>query len=153
MAGTVTSRDGMSTLVLVLSPEDINAIKCFASLGLNTTTFLSIDSSAVTDLAIRPNPVATLPPESAIPVVTYEADTTGPILLDFTLDINMDFLTLTFNEVVRKSSLNFTNVVLYPTNSSENQNDFAMALTEGSFLQPDCFITTDVRHGTFGIVA
>jgi len=59
MAGTVTSRDGMSTLVLVLSPEDINAIKGFASLGLNTTTFLSIDSSAVTDLATRPNPVAT----------------------------------------------------------------------------------------------
>lgn len=136
--GSVASQGDMSTVLLQLLPQDINSIKAFPVLATNlTTTFLSVGSTAVMDLATTPNSVVPISPTLALPADAYTRDAIGPVLLDFILDINIDLLILTFSEPVRKSSLNFTNIVLYSTNSSDNAEDFPFALTTGSFLNPE----------------
>ena len=131
----VSTRDDMSTLILELSEHDINAIKRFSNLATSSeSTYLSINSNTITDLATRPNSVRPTVAGLEVRVTSFMNDVSPPNLLSFTFDINLDHLVLTFDEPVNKSSLMFSRVVLYSTNSSNNINDFSVSLSSGSFL-------------------
>ena len=59
----------------------------------------------------------------------YVRDTTGPILENFDLDMSNETLTLYFDETVRASSLNVTQITLHSDNT---MNGSIYALTNSS---------------------
>ena len=98
---------------------DLNAIKYRTELATSmNNTFLSITNSTVVDLS--DNPVTAIPTQSAEPVSNYTADTTGPSLVNFTLDMNTTTLTLVFDEVVDSSSLNVSEIRIQHDNLSSS---------------------------------
>ena len=96
-----SSMDADSRVVtIMLGFTDLNAIKYRSSLATSENdTYVSITDSLVLDQA--GNPVES----TVIPVRIVTLDTTSPILVNFTLDMNSAILILTFNETVNASSL------------------------------------------------
>ena len=69
---------------------------------------------------------------SGFATMNYTKDTTPPELLEYTLNLEQDHLTLTFDEPVRTSTFNFTAITLI-SNCSGGSN---FTLTGGSFVPP-----------------
>ena len=95
-----------ATIVIDINREDLNQIKFLTELALDSdSTFLSLTESTITDT--NSNPVRPIPSFDALQVSTYIADTTGPNLESFELNLTSEILTLHFDETVNVSSLEF----------------------------------------------
>ena len=105
-----TSRDN-TTIDIILSEEDLNAIKFLTELAQDeNSTFLSILMPAVTDM--NSNDVFGIPPNDSLMVSTYFRDETGPVLRTFDLNLTAETLTLHFDETVNISSIDYTGLTL-----------------------------------------
>ena len=124
--GNAYSLDAI-TIMVNLSLEDANVIKARDFATSEDNTYLTIAAAAVYDLASPANPIATLTPGQQVD--NYTQDSTPPMLRGFTLDLQGDELTLTFNEPVRVSSFNFTGITI-KSNCTGGSN---FTLTDGSF--------------------
>ncbi|KAL5489587.1 hypothetical protein EMCRGX_G018697 [Ephydatia muelleri] len=137
--GTILVTNGSKTLILTLAPADIIAVKMLSQLASSqTTTFLSMDASVVSDLATLPNQVTPIPAASARAVSSYTPDMTKPVFIQFTMDLNADQLVLSFNEPVRKSSLNFSGVHI-------GDGSTTIPLSNGTIIDPSSNLATVVK--------
>ena len=93
-----------------LSPEDVEGIKSSQYFKSVNSTFLSISSSAASDVAFYPKSILAIPSDNATQVRNFTADLDGPLLLFFTLDYTSNQLLLTFNEPVLPTSFNFSGI-------------------------------------------
>jgi len=72
-----------------------------------------MESVAISDIAVRyPNPVVAIPNVEAMQVFVYVPDTTKPYLVNFTVDLSTESITLNFSEPVRPSTLDVTQITL-----------------------------------------
>ena len=118
--GTTVSSDD-PVIIVQLDPYDLNVLKGSVFAKDSNSTFLAIESTTITDNAFTPNDIIPISTESAIPTSNYTADTTSPVLLEYTLDMDSDILILTFNEPINHTSVDCTNITLYNTTSSTQQ--------------------------------
>ena len=119
--GTLASKQAGITITLVLSEEDLNALKLDTGLGTREdNTFLSFTSSAVSDSAS--NPVIPIPVTNAHPAADVGEDSVPPVLRSFSLDLDRRTLSLTFDEPILVGSFSFVGVTLQDHASSPTQS-------------------------------
>ena len=100
-----------SGALIRLSRNDLNAIKRFTNLGTESrNSFLSFSARFISDMS--GNRVVPIPSSMAVPVESFTADTTPPLVLDFSINITSGVLSLTFDETVNISSFDFTGLTL-----------------------------------------
>ena len=142
-APQVTSADDYHTLTggsvslvdplnirIVLDPSDANAIKAATFATGRADTYLVIANNSIFDLALNMNGIVS--EGDGTQVRQYTNDTTGPTLEGFALDLERDVLTLTFNEPVEVSTLNFTGITV----RSNCTAGTSFTLTAGEFIPP-----------------
>jgi len=96
------------SLSITLSLADLNELKRIPGLCTAAeTTFVIISSSALVDM--NNNSVIAVASHST---ADYTADGTSPTLVSFALDMNVNFLTMSFSETVNASSLRSTEITL-----------------------------------------
>ena len=74
----------------------------------------------------------------------YTLDNTNPSIVEFVFDINSDSVILTFDEPVRKSTLQLTSIQMFSTNSSTNAGDFGITLSGGEIVDSSTELCTVV---------
>ena len=91
----------------------MNSLKAsvFAT-GVNDT-YLALDSSTITDTAFTPNKVTAIGTSVAIQAQEYTADVVNPEIFAYTLNLNNDQLTLTFNEPVDPNTADCTLITIH----------------------------------------
>ena len=128
-SGSVLSDDG-PFLEVILSRQDLNELKRLEIAYEPWRTYLTMESTAVMDIEGH----SVIPFDNAVDArrikdENYVRDTTGPILENFDLDMSNETLTLYFDETVRASSLNVTQITLHSDNT---MNGSIYALTNSS---------------------
>ena len=125
--GIVFSIDAV-TLMVNLSVADANAIKAATFATSSNDTYITVAANSVVDLAATPvpNDAVTL----GIRVLNYSADFTPPEITRFNLDLQLDQITLVFNEPIRTSTFNFTGIIV----KSNCSGGIAYTLTGGTFV-------------------
>lgn len=105
-SSTQTFSPNNYSLLVNISRNDLNAIKYLLNLAKDANdTFLSIISLAIADMSA--NRVVAILNSSALPVLAYVPDVTGPVLQSFDLDLNVGVLTFHFDETVNVTSMMF----------------------------------------------
>ncbi|KAL5489590.1 hypothetical protein EMCRGX_G018700 [Ephydatia muelleri] len=130
-------------VILNLTASDVTALRSSSYYKSRNTTYLSVASSAVRDLSFYYNLLVPIYPYNALPVQNFTADTSGPLLLDFSLDYNANQLVLTFNEPVLPQTINFTQISV----SSQPASGITYSLTGGTVqnaVGPGLGVTTVV---------
>lgn len=116
-----------ATIAIFLGSSDLNDIKKLTDLASDFfNTYISHSNLTVIDtngIAVVP-----IPPDDAIPVAGFVADTNPPSLMAFSLNTNVGYLTFTFNETVNVSSLHTTAITLHGDNLEDS-----VTLTNSSF--------------------
>ena len=98
-------------LTVFIGSADLNAVKrIFELANALSSTFLTIDDGGISDMVGLP--VRPVEPDSALPAGAYAADTVGPELLSFGLNLTSELLVLTFDETVNVDSFSVARVVL-----------------------------------------
>lgn len=106
IAGSTTASQDNPVVRLVLSFDDLNSLKLNRLLATShNNTFLSLSTSAVSDMA--GNPVVEV--TSRLPLLLQESeftsDTTLPELVSWNLDMNSGVINMTFTEAVDSATL------------------------------------------------
>ena len=124
--GSTTDPDGTS-ITIDLLPDDINALKASAFAKSEGDTYISLSSNTITDTAFTPLSVVEVPTDMAIQVSEYIEDSTPPLFIDFTLNLDEDKLVLTFNEPVDPRTTDCLSITL--TNSTTASNITTVPIT------------------------
>ena len=111
---------------ITLSAVDLRKIKASAFAKDENTTYISIRSSVIKDMAFDANPVSAVA-SLALLSDNYVAGATAPTLKSFSLDLSTNQLLLTFDEPIDESSLNFSKFQLHTVSKS-----FSLTLTKRS---------------------
>ena len=107
---------GDTTLTLELSRLDMSALQSMINLTISeSTSYAIVVVGAVAD--VNGNTAVTIDKDEAVPVMEFINDTTNPMLLSFDLDLNDNFLILSFSEAVNPATFNASGVTL-----TNNQN-------------------------------
>ena len=107
------------TIILDLSDYDLNNIKRFYNLAIDTeTTYISFPETLIIDTSY--NPIVPISHADAKQVRDYTADIIPPVLLNYSLSFDTDTIVFTFSETVNVDSFNLSNVFirgqsLYPS--------------------------------------
>ena len=112
--GVVTAEDnstGNVTLTLKLSRLDMSALQSMVNLTISEfTSYARTLSGAVVD--VNGNTAVTIDKDEAVPITDFTNDTANPTLLSFDLDLNDNFLILSFSEAVIPETLNTSGIIL-----------------------------------------
>ena len=109
--GILISQASKATLEVIISLEDLNAVKALLDLATSTAnTFLSFTSNITKDYAF--NEAEPIVSSNAVPVSSFIPDTTPPLLIDFSLDMNTGELMLVYDEAIDASSFDSTLITL-----------------------------------------
>ena len=122
--------DDAPTVVVLLSNNDLNVFKTLNIGRTDMTAWISLRNGTVFDIVGQP----VLPVENGVntlPVEGYSPDITPPMLVDFSLDLTAETLTLTFNETVDTQTLNVTHITL-TADRNITDDEFSYSLTESS---------------------
>ena len=124
--------DDSRVATVMLGFRDLNAIKYRYELATSRNdTYISITEAAVLDL--NNNPVVAIPQSEGLQVRVVTPDTTSPVLVNFTLDLNTTTLILTFNETVNSSSLMVDQIAIQnDETSSSDYHSSPRFLTPGT---------------------
>jgi hypothetical protein len=118
--GTTSSSDGR-VIIIDLLYADTNRIRATEMIGTSeSNTFISITSDLINDAVQRePNPVIPIGPDEALPIMAggLRADMTPPNLVMFSLDLDFDLISLSFDEPVRVSSVEYEGITLISSQS------------------------------------
>jgi hypothetical protein len=113
---TLTGSDSSSAnngrvVSVVMTTGDVNAIKALSGLVRDqATSNVAVSSSMIADMA--GNNVVAIAVTSAVGVSSFTADTTSPTLVEFSADMTLGLLKMTFDETVDSSSFVTTSVQL-----------------------------------------
>ncbi len=127
LTGHMTSTDDSTTPSIQLIPVDQYALKLNSDLVTSiNSTYLLLGMGAFFDMT-QQNMIE----ESMYPLqaANYTADTSPPILLSFSVDMNHGVLSLMFNEPVNVSSINYNHFILQSDNDPVSTSD--LSLTSG----------------------
>ena len=116
--GTTSSADG-TVIVVKLDNADVNALKASYFAKDRSNTYIAITARTITDTAFTPNDIIPIVTDNALQVSNYTNDTTDPEFTRFTLDMDSDILTLTFNEPVLFSNIDCSSITLYNSTGAE----------------------------------
>ena len=120
-SGTVTESSDNTTIVINLSQYDLNQVKFFTELAQDeNSTFLSITDQMITDMNL--NNVNGITFTDSLMVSTYIRDETAPLLRTFDLNLTSETLTLHFDETVNISSIVYSGLTLFSSNTSSSVN-------------------------------
>ena len=109
LTGGEILHDNSPMVHIQLDYHDLNQIKLDTDLATGSSnTVINLSDDAVNDLALIANP--SFASVLALDVANYYPDTIGPMLLDFSVDLNSEILTLNFDEPVNASSLDATGI-------------------------------------------
>ena len=101
--GILISHASKATLEVIISVEDLNAVKARLDLATSAAnTFLSFTSNITRDYAF--NEAKRIASSNAVAVSTLISDTTSPTLISFSLDMNTGQLMLVYDETIDASS-------------------------------------------------
>ena len=128
--GRVLSDNG-PVVVLQLSNDDLNVLKTRNIGRTNISTWITLTNGTVMDIIGQP----VIPNENgvnSISVQDYSPDVTPPMLVDFSIDLTAETLTLTFNESVDTQTLNVTYLTL-TAGRNITDDELSYTLTESSF--------------------
>ena len=135
LSGGLVNTEGFSDFIdVTLFQEDLDVLKANGMFGGNDTTFLSLLQGGVYDIA--GNPSEAVPRTPATPVSDHMIDVLPPELISFDLDMNTGLLSISFDEVVRVSSVVVSGFVLYSSPSSSvsyTLDSSSMVNTTGNF--------------------
>ena len=108
---TLTESDNSTVVSILIGEVDSNRIKFLTQLATEMyTTFISITRYAISDM--NSNKVTPILITSPLQVSIFYPDTLSPVLREFSLDMNMRTLTLTFDETVNLYSTNTALIIL-----------------------------------------
>ena len=108
--GDVLTTMDSTTVTIKLLKHDLDVLKA-VSIGTNVaTTFLSVTSDLVLDM--NNNNLVFISDTNAKMAQNFINDTTRPFLVDYSIDLNVGILTLTFSEAVDTATLNLTQLTL-----------------------------------------
>ena len=108
--GDVLTTTDSTTVTVKLLKRDLDVLKA-APIGTSvTTTFLSFTSDLVLDM--NSNTLVSISDMSAKMAQDFTNDTTRPFLEDYSIDLNMGTLTLTFSETIDTATLNLIQLTL-----------------------------------------
>ena len=109
---TIGSPSGFEPVVIVhIQPLDLNEIKRLTMLATSTeTTYISITMHLIRDT--KENYVVPIPVSEPLQVTIYTADQNRPALVYYSLDLDSDILSLTFNETVAGNTFDDYQIVL-----------------------------------------
>ena len=116
-SSTVMASSGQ-VITIKLSSEDANMLKNSTIARNESTTFLSLSSSVAKDLALDGNPVEMIDSTDGING-TLIPDITPPSLSRYTIDINENTLTFSFDETINTQEIDFTGIRLLSTLTGE----------------------------------
>ena len=141
----VTSEDS-KFLTIQLSEKDSNAIKEIDGLLTSISdTFVVIDREALMDM--NRNELKEIFPTDAEAVTAYEPDSNPPMLRNFTIDMDSGHLVLYFNETVRESTLDITQLTFHDEDFEVNYTlTVALSLTDSSSTLNISFSAFDLNE-------
>ncbi|KAL5489578.1 hypothetical protein EMCRGX_G018688 [Ephydatia muelleri] len=102
-----TSSSPGTVISIALSQTDLNLLKNTLFAKPQPNVYISLYSSAISDLARIPNSVVSISRTAGL-LGRYVPDTTPPVLLNYTLDLQSNNLVLTFSEPVNTNMLVIT---------------------------------------------
>ena len=118
--GSLGSQQAGAIVTLVLSEEDLNAVKLETGLGTSVdNTFIAFTSSAISDPAA--NPVIPVPATGAHQAAGVTQDSVPPVVRSFSLDLDERTLSFTFDEPILTGSFSFVGVALQDHASNPTQ--------------------------------
>jgi hypothetical protein len=110
---TTSSSNGL-TIVIVISADDLNTLKGNRQTATSDMdTYISLGSGAIKDMFSNLLSTAT-----RVAVTTFTADDVAPTLLEYSLNMNLGKLSLTFSEIVNVQTLQPTYFALQHVMSS-----------------------------------
>ena len=119
------------TLTIRFSEDDLNNIFGIPQLALEaTSTYLTIENHAVSDIAgvgVRP-----ILDTQGLRVTQLTVNKKVPVLQNFTLDMGVGQLILTFSETVVRSSVQFDQFTIQSSATSDN---ISVTLTTGTITR------------------
>ena len=119
LTGGAITMEYSPTITLTLSEYDLNNIKRFYNLAnAPDTTYISFPDTLIVDSSY--NPIIPFAHTEAQVVREYTADTTSPVLVNFSLSFNTDTLVFTFSETVNVDSFNLSMVYIRGSQTSLN---------------------------------
>ena len=143
-SGTSSSTDS-DTIAVLLSEVDLNALKINLELAIDVaTTFVSFTSDFVLDIEGRN--VIEVPSNASIPVGVFTPDTTSPLLVSFSLDMNTGVVEFTFSEPVYNNSISTVNIAFQNGQTANS----SLALGEATVETDELATLTVTVALTFG---
>ena len=133
-----TAPNDSDVIVVEIGIDDLNAIKKIKELARSENeTFLSIPEQFVSDMFA--NSIVPIETDRARMVDAYTPDTTGPVLVNFSLNLTSELLTLTFDETVDVSTLNITYITLLSDdfNTTDVNDTEYYQLTDAAYWNMD----------------
>jgi hypothetical protein len=124
--GELASLVDSTVLTLTLTPYDLNVLKAEGIALDNTTTWLTLLNYTVLDMS--DNLISPIDQSvTAEPVYNYIPDITSPVLINFTLDLTSELLTLTFSETVDVYTLDTTEITLLNEPSDSPSSNYTLS--------------------------
>lgn len=131
-----------SVVRIVLSDVDFNALQSRLRVATShSNTFLTMDSTTVTDRSTRRNMAQPVMAANAQAVSTYSEDVLPPILREFSLDLDSGTMTLTFSESVLTGSFSPQHIVI---SSHQNSTIGASYTLTGGVVSNSSILASNV---------
>jgi len=132
--GELTLSSNVPFVSIHLTDDDINAIKTLEICKTKASSFISVESPFIGDMFV-PNANQVTPVAVAMPLVKgeYVADATEPKLVAFSIDLDLQQLTISFNEPVDTTTFDFAGFALLSSASSSPKH--TQTLHNGSVIE------------------
>ena len=145
--GVVTADDnstGAVTLTLELSRLDMSALQSMVNLTVSEfTSYARALPGAVVD--VNGNTAVTIDEDEAVPITNLIDDMTDPILLSFDLDLNDNFLILSFSEAVMPDTLNTSGITLTNEPNITSDTIYLTIASESEYFTSEFDSTIHIR--------
>ena len=131
--GYVLTMGDNTTITVQLLKSDLDELKAVPIATERETTFLSVTSDFISDM--NGNELVSITVNRARIAREFINDTTRPILEEYSIDLNVGHITLTFSETVNTSTIDLTQLVLQDARTASST--FRLASSSHSLeLQP-----------------
>jgi hypothetical protein len=122
---TTKSSSNSWVIYLYIGDSDLNNIKLMYKLGTSKdSTYITFGKDLVVDMAEFSNIIVPRKDGNGAQATYYTADTTGPEIIDFSIDLNRRILTMTFSEVVNASTADGAGITIQDARTATISTQF-----------------------------
>ncbi|XP_062518522.1 uncharacterized protein LOC134193700 [Corticium candelabrum] len=131
ITGGTTSVKDDTVIDLAFSIDDLNELKRLEHLAIDVnSSYLTLTSLAAEDM--NGNQIHAINVSEIVRVATFTSDTTEPVLVTFSLDIDSGVVTLVFDETVRASTFVIGRVLLLNSSSGSSSSVYRLNTSSSS---------------------